>query len=99
VRVWDLASGKLRGEPLRGHEGGVTSVAAGTLDSRTVIVSGGRAGTVRVWDADGTTISSVRIGSRVNALAFAGPGTVVVAANRGLLQLQFEAEAFACLAN
>ena len=44
VRVWDLASGRARGEPLRGHEGSVLSVAAGELEGRAVIVSGGVGG-------------------------------------------------------
>jgi WD40 repeat protein len=41
VRVWDLASGAPRGEPLRGHDGRVYSVVLGTLDGRPVVVSGG----------------------------------------------------------
>ena len=45
-----LTSGAPRGEPWRGHDGGVTSVAVGTLEGRPVIVSGGWDGTVRVWD-------------------------------------------------
>jgi len=50
VRVWDLASGEPRYEPLTGHDSGVTAVAVGQLDGRPVIVSGGWDGTVRVWD-------------------------------------------------
>ena len=42
--------GRACGEPLRGHDGGVISVAVGTVDGRPVIVSGGSDGTVRVWD-------------------------------------------------
>lgn len=60
-----------------------------------VIVSGGDDETVRVWDANGTEVSVVRISSPVNALAFAGPRTVVGAAVRGLTLLQFEAHASA----
>jgi WD40 repeat protein len=90
VRVWDLASGTPRGEPLLGHKGPVTSVACGTLDGRPVIVSGGMDSTMRVWDAAGSAVFSVGIGSDVMALAFAGPGTLVLAASRGLLLFQFE---------
>ena len=54
VRVWDLASGTPRGEPLRGHYLPCVS-SVGELDGRPVIVSGGLDGTVRVWDlASGT---------------------------------------------
>jgi WD40 repeat protein len=93
VRLWDLVSGLQRGEPLRGHESGVSSVALGTLDGRPVILSGGHDATVRVWDTGGGAVSSVRIGSDVTAVAFANPGTLVVAAKRGLLVLQFATEA------
>jgi WD40 repeat protein len=41
VRVWDLALGEAVGEPQRGHEGWVRSVAVGELDERPVAVSGG----------------------------------------------------------
>ena len=61
VRVWRLADGIPVGEPLRGHHGGVTAVAAGALpDGTPVIVSGGGGyddATVRVWRlADGTPV-------------------------------------------
>src|SRR5713226_9066926 len=50
VRVWDLATCKPQGKPLRGHKGSVHSVAVGMLERRPVIVSGGADATVRVWD-------------------------------------------------
>jgi WD40 repeat protein len=58
VRVWRLADGSPVGEPLRGHDGGVTAVAAGASpDGTPVIISGGGDGTVRVWRlADGTPL-------------------------------------------
>ena len=50
VRVWDLATGKQRGDPLRGHTDWVESVAVGELEGRPVVVSGSDDYTVRVWD-------------------------------------------------
>lgn len=43
---------------LTGHEGTVTALACANLDGRTVAVSGGNDGTVRVWDlATGATVT------------------------------------------
>ena len=45
VRVWRLADGTPVGEPLTGHDGGVSAVAVGALpDGTPVIVSGGSGG-------------------------------------------------------
>jgi len=58
VRVWRTADGTPVGEPLTGHDGPVTAVAAGALpDGTPVAISGDRGGTVRVWrTADGTPV-------------------------------------------
>jgi WD40 repeat protein len=101
VQLWDLASGRRLGKPLRGHKKDLVQVALGTLRGRPVIVSAAWLDeTVQVWNADGTApadvpvdegdlLFSVRLGSGVRALTFAGPGTVVIAAHRGLLLLKF----------
>ena len=50
MRVWRLADGSPAGEPLTGHTGWVSAVAAGALpDGTPVIVSGSDDATVRVW--------------------------------------------------
>ncbi|KIL56156.1 hypothetical protein M378DRAFT_89741, partial [Amanita muscaria Koide BX008] len=49
IRIWDTEVGVLVGEPLKGHNGPVTSVAFSPLDSR-LLVSGSKDKTVCVWD-------------------------------------------------
>jgi WD40 repeat protein len=49
IRVWDLQTGEPVLGPLAGHDGGVSTVAAGRRDGRLVIASGGFDRTVRVW--------------------------------------------------
>jgi eukaryotic-like serine/threonine-protein kinase len=49
VRVWRLVDGSPVGDPLRGHDGVVSSVAVGTLsDGTLVVVSGSWDGTICV---------------------------------------------------
>lgn len=52
VRIWDVATGKQLGDPLRGHSGVITSVACGVLDGRPIAVTGSEDRTVRLWDLD-----------------------------------------------
>jgi WD40 repeat protein len=51
VRIWDLARGTVRGEPLRGHLHAVRALEVGEFSGRTVAISGGEDGSVRIWDA------------------------------------------------
>jgi WD40 repeat protein len=44
---------------LTGHEGYVSAVGVGSLGDRTLVVSGGRDGTVRLWDAERPDIEPV----------------------------------------
>src|SRR5258706_8487476 len=49
IRIWDVESGVVVGEPLTGHDGRVTSVAY-SPDGRHII-SGSHDCTVQIWDA------------------------------------------------
>ncbi|MFF4349562.1 hypothetical protein [Streptomyces sp. NPDC001530] len=49
VRVWNLESGRLYGEPMTGHVGPVHGVVCTTVGGQQVVVSAGADGTVRSW--------------------------------------------------
>jgi WD40 repeat protein len=78
VRVWDLESGEPAVGPLTGHDA-VNAVAVGERDSRPVIVSGGRDGTVRVWDLAEEPHAALRIElqHRVMSVASTAEGLVI----------------------
>jgi WD40 repeat protein len=81
VRVWRMADGTPVGEPLTGHDGTMTAVAAGTLpDGTPVIISGSGGRTVRVWQtADGTpVVPPLHLPELVQSLAL--HGNVVITA-------------------
>ena len=75
VRVWDAGTGQPTGEPLRGHEDAVMSVAFSPDGTR--IASGSRDNTVRLWDAKtGQPIGQpMRHDNAVFSVAFSPDGT------------------------
>jgi hypothetical protein len=86
VRVWDLTTGELIGQPIVGHSGPVWAVALGELDGLPIAVTGGEDSTVRILDmAAGAFLGSPLIGhtAPVNsvALGFLGDRLLAVSAS------------------
>jgi WD40 repeat protein len=57
--MWDVTSGQSVGEPLRGHDSGVTSVASGHIEDHDIIITGSFDRTLRVWDVAARRIVAV----------------------------------------
>ena len=86
VRLWDVASGQPRGEPLTGHTGAVWSVAF-SPDGQT-LASGGRDRTVRLWDVASGQSRGQPVTSTVSSIAFSPDGQTVASAHEeGVLVL------------
>jgi WD40 repeat protein len=80
VRLWDVATGKVLGEPLRGHANVVTAVA--WRPRGRMLASASRDGTVKLWNASDPS-RAVALGTLrrhvgwVNAVAFGGGGDLI----------------------
>ncbi|KIJ26014.1 hypothetical protein M422DRAFT_192783, partial [Sphaerobolus stellatus SS14] len=79
VRLWDACTGQSLGQPLEGHQHGVSSV--GFSPDETKIVSGSWDNTVRLWDAcTGQSLKQPLEGHQdgVSSVGFSPDGTKIV---------------------
>ena len=78
------------GPPLTGHESEVSALAFAEFGGRPLAASGGRDGTVRVWDlAAGSVITSVRTAAMVHGVALHPPDYCVIVTASGALAVRF----------
>ncbi|MET0829497.1 MAG: TIR domain-containing protein [Microbacterium sp.] len=88
VRLWDVATGEQKGEPLIGHTAGVHGVAFSPRESPDgpLLASASNDGTLRLWDAatglpHGAPLTEQS--TPVGDVAFSPDGSLVAATTRG----------------
>ena len=88
VRVWDVESGELL-HLLPGHKDTVLAVAFGRGRSGDRLFSGGRGGTIYVWDpSSGEQLVSIRLGATIWGMAVSpGGDTVAVSLGDGVIRM------------
>lgn len=93
IRLWDVASGRSVGPPIRNPQGAVYSIAFDHTGTR--LVSGGADGTVRLWDVrTRNELGRPLTGNSgaVWAVAFSPDGTRIAAAGDGRTILLWDAQ-------
>jgi hypothetical protein len=65
-------------------------VAVGSLGGRTLVVSGGEDGTVRLWEMNGSLAGAIALPGTPTRLATGRGGSFAVATSNGLDLIQFE---------
>ncbi|MEU8827576.1 WD40 repeat domain-containing protein [Streptomyces sp. NPDC048636] len=84
LRVWDLATKRLIGEPMGGHTDMITRLKTTVVDGRAVAATDSMDGTTRLWDlARGTEIGDPLIGQNLNSIARIAGRQVVITTSAG----------------
>jgi WD40 repeat protein len=90
VRVWDLRSGELikTGFVEDGHGMATHHVSIDRLHGQDVIISGGHAGALSIWDLSGTIRTTIEVGYSTSAWHVMPPDSLIVGGTRGVLKLR-----------
>lgn len=89
IQLKNVAHGQGEGRLITHHEGYISSIGLGKLGERSVIVSGGSEGDLRVWNPDGELLSEIQFGARIDDLAFGRHSMLVVSTSKGIAVLEF----------
>lgn len=89
VRVWDLRSGELikTGFVEDGHQMATHHVSIDRLHGHDVIISGGYAGALSIWDLSGN-IRTIEVGYSTSAWHVIPPDGLIVGGRKGVLKLK-----------
>jgi WD40 repeat protein len=87
--MWEPTTANPMGEPLTGHTSEVVAVCAVPgPGGRTLLATGGRDATVRLWDpATGTSIGVLQVGIEVDALCASPDGSLAIGTSEGVAVL------------
>jgi WD40 repeat protein len=88
IQILNPETGKLICEPLKGHKDRITSVAAGMLGQKPLIVSGSWDKTIRVWDLERRRNKAIYIGSACYSVKIFNESTIIVGTTSGIVVLQ-----------
>jgi WD40 repeat protein len=90
VRVWDLRSGELlkTGFVEDGHQMATHHVSLDRLHGHDVIISGGYAGALSIWNLSGTIDTTIEVGHSTSAWHVIPPDSLIVGGSMGFLKLR-----------
>lgn len=90
VRVWDLRSGELikTGFVEDGHRMATDHVSINRLHGHDVIISGGHAAALSIWNLSGTIATTIEVGYSTSVWHVLPPDSIIVGGSMGILKLK-----------
>jgi len=94
VRVWDLQSGQVikTGIVEDGHQMSMHHVSIDRLHGQDVIISGGYAGALSIWNLSGTIHATIEVGYSTSAWHVIPPDSLIVGGPVGILKLRLTSD-------